>query len=232
MRRKLSTSGSWFESRPRWARFSTERCHRGLFTILHIISVSTYVVRVHIFLLLRWNRKWKDWDRLKHPWRKELKGSELRFKFFCFSSTQSMLIQVRAAWEDLEARREEFLKEKKVLAHLGFYWASVEIAFSTCNKDVKKSFGRFLGFCRIFQPLLLVVDLGASQVRLSGGPSPWRWWWWKEGVVDDGLGQIPWSCICRRLILSVVGSGEGEDKDYPDLPKNWGFMTLRRTKKK
>ena len=95
------------------------------FTILHIIFVSTYVVRVHISSLLRWNRKWKDWDRLKHPWRKELKGSELRFKFFCFSSTQSMLIQVRAAWEDLEARREEFLKEKKVLAHLGFYWASV-----------------------------------------------------------------------------------------------------------
>ena len=29
--------------------------------------------------------------------------------------------QVKAAWEELEARREEFLKEKKVLAHLGFY---------------------------------------------------------------------------------------------------------------
>jgi len=28
------------------------------------------------------------------------------------------------------------------------------------------------------------------------------------------------------------GKGEGEDKDYPDVPKNWGFMTLRRTKKK
>ena len=170
-----------------------------------------------------------DWSILGE---KNWEGADWGFNFLFSSSTQSMLIQVRAAWEDLEARREEFLKEKKVLAHLGFYWASVEIAFSTCNKDVKKSFGRFLGFCRIFQPLLLVVDLGASQVRLSGGPSPWRWWWWKEGVVDDGLGQIPWSCICRRLILSVVGSGEGEDKDYPDLPKNWGFMTLRRTKKK
>ena len=31
------------------------------------------------------------------------------------------LIQVKAAWEELEGRREEFLKEKKVLAHLGFY---------------------------------------------------------------------------------------------------------------
>ena len=42
---------------------------------------------------------------------------------FCvfFFNSNSMLIQVRAAWEDLEARREEFLKEKKVLAHLGFY---------------------------------------------------------------------------------------------------------------
>merc|ERR1719419_1782796 len=29
--------------------------------------------------------------------------------------------EVKAAWEELEARREEFLKEKKVLAHLGFY---------------------------------------------------------------------------------------------------------------
>ena len=194
-----------------------------------------------------------DWSILGE---KNWEGADWGFKFFSFFSTQSMLIQVRAAWEDLEARREEFLKEKKVLAHLGFYWASVEIAFSTCNKDVKKSFGRFLGFCRIFQPLLLVVDLGASQVRLSGGPSPWRWWWWKEGLVDDGddgdllregddgerkelLMMVlekfhggRWSCMCRRLILSVVGSGEGEDKDYPDLPKNWGFMTLRRTKKK
>ena len=35
-----------------------------------------------------------------------------------------------------------------------------------------------------------------------------------------------------HLILSVVGRGEGDDKDFPDLPKNWGFMTLRRTKKK
>ena len=35
-----------------------------------------------------------------------------------------------------------------------------------------------------------------------------------------------------HLTLSVVGRGEGDDKDFPDLPKNWGFMTLRRTKKK
>ena len=36
-----------------------------------------------------------------------------------------------------------------------------------------------------------------------------------------------------RLIFSVIGKqGEGEDKEYPDVPKNWGFMTLRRTKKK
>ena len=34
--------------------------------------------------------------------------------------------------------------------------------------------------------------------------------------------------------LSVIGKGqgEGEDKEFPDVPKNWGFMTLRRTKKK
>ena len=42
-----------------------------------------------------------------------------------------------------------------------------------------------------------------------------------------------WLDVCSsHLILSVVGRGEGDDKDFPDLPKNWGFMTLRRTKKK
>ena len=38
-----------------------------------------------------------------------------------FSYNFKTLIQVAAAWEELEGRREEFLKEKKVLAHLGFY---------------------------------------------------------------------------------------------------------------
>ena len=42
-----------------------------------------------------------------------------------------------------------------------------------------------------------------------------------------------WLDVCSsHLILFVVGRGEGDDKDFPDLPKNWGFMTLRRTKKK
>jgi len=65
--------------------------------------------------------------------------------------------EVKAAWEDLEGRREEFLKEKKI-------WEKA-----------------------------------------------------KSASVGDLLRE---------------GKGEGEDKDYPDVPKNWGFMTLRRTKKK
>ena len=148
------------------------------------------------------------------------------FNFYSMLVIKS-LIQVKAAWEELEGRREEFLKEKKVLAHLGFYW---QPAF--CNKDVKKSFGCFLGSCWIFQPFLLLVDLGESQVRIGGRPSSWRWWWWKhEDAEYDVCGTWSW-CICSRLILSVIGRGEGEDKEYPDVPKNWGFMTLRRTKKK
>jgi len=65
--------------------------------------------------------------------------------------------EVKAAWEELEARREEFLKEKKI-------WEKA-----------------------------------------------------KSSSVGDLLRE---------------GRGEGDDKDFPDLPKNWGFMTLRRTKKK
>ena len=38
-----------------------------------------------------------------------------------FQSFLKPFSQVKATWEELEARREEFLKEKKVLAHLGFY---------------------------------------------------------------------------------------------------------------
>ena len=45
--------------------------------------------------------------------------TEHDLQLFLFHS--ETLIQVAAAWEDLEGRREEFLKEKKVLAHLGFY---------------------------------------------------------------------------------------------------------------
>ena len=41
--------------------------------------------------------------------------------FLEFQSFLKPFSQVKAAWEELEARREEFLKEKKVLAHLGFY---------------------------------------------------------------------------------------------------------------
>ena len=41
--------------------------------------------------------------------------------FLEFQSFFETFSQVKAAWEELEARREEFLKEKKVLAHLGFY---------------------------------------------------------------------------------------------------------------
>jgi len=65
--------------------------------------------------------------------------------------------EVAAAWEELESRREEFLKEKKI-------WEKA-----------------------------------------------------KSASMGDLLRE---------------GNGEGEDKEYPDVPKNWGFMTLRRTKKK
>ena len=59
----------------------------------------------------------------------------------------------------------------------------------------------------------------------------------REGDDDESttlLIKEVWLDVCSssHLILSVVGRGEGDDKDFPDLPKNWGFMTLRRTKKK
>ena len=58
----------------------------------------------------------------------------------------------------------------------------------------------------------------------------------REGDDDEStkllIKEVWLDVFSSHLILSVVGRGEGDDKDFPDLPKNWGFMTLRRTKKK
>ena len=39
----------------------------------------------------------------------------------CFKCSNFFAYQITAAKEELNARREEFMREKKVLAHLGFY---------------------------------------------------------------------------------------------------------------
>ena len=100
-RRRLSTSESWFESRRRWARSSTGRSvalfpflsisrlmsevsTEGLVHIFHFWSILQLMSKV-IFrykyhsMLFRWSRKLRDWDRLKHPWRKESGGSRQRW---------------------------------------------------------------------------------------------------------------------------------------------------------
>ena len=42
--------------------------------------------------------------------------------------------------------------------------------------------------------------------------------------------------VCFKVrndtINYILGGAEKGDRDFPDVPKNWGFMTLRRNKKK
>jgi hypothetical protein len=63
-----------------------------------------------------------------------------------------------------------------------------------------------------------MLDLGEREVCIGGGPSA------RRSVLKQDL---------SFLLLTVIGGrGHREDRDYPDVPKNWGFMTLRRNKKK